>query len=177
MPLPGGSPQPSHLRGLAVEAKHGEMADQALPRNASRPPPSHARASWIPKRGNACSLSPATTPLSGRLSKSAATAASPPSTSGAARAWPVGCWSASTTTASTRRDERGELYHDSEVYDEEAEGLDTLPFLRETIRKADLKDTALLLVTKSAVAAQVWDFGGMVLHRRRPYPDRRRYRL
>ncbi len=52
--------------------------------------------------------------------------------------------------------QRGELYHDAEVYDPEAERLDTLPFLRETIRKADLEDIAVLLVTRSAVAAQIW---------------------
>ncbi len=52
--------------------------------------------------------------------------------------------------------QRGELYHDAEVYDEDAARLDTLPFLRETIRKAQLEDTAVLLVTKSATAAGIW---------------------
>lgn len=52
--------------------------------------------------------------------------------------------------------QRGELYHDPEVYDAAAERLDSLPFLRETLRKADLEDVAVLLITKSATAAALW---------------------
>ena len=59
--------------------------------------------------------------------------------------------------------QRGELYHDPEVYDAAAERLDSLPFLRETLRKADLEDVAVLLITKSATAASLWQIpAGMV---------------
>lgn len=50
----------------------------------------------------------------------------------------------------------GELYHDPELYDAAAERLDSLPFLRETLRKADLEDVAVVIVAKSAVAAALW---------------------
>ncbi len=52
--------------------------------------------------------------------------------------------------------QQGQLYHDPEVFDPDAERLDTLPWLRDTIRKAKLEDTAILLVTTSARAAEVW---------------------
>ena len=52
--------------------------------------------------------------------------------------------------------QRGELYHDPEVFDGEAERNDTLPFLRDTIRRADLEDVSILLITKSAKAAEIW---------------------
>jgi predicted O-methyltransferase YrrM len=59
--------------------------------------------------------------------------------------------------------QRGEQYHDPEVYDPNAEGLDTLPFLRETLRKAGLEEVAILLVTRSARAADIWKVpAGMV---------------
>ncbi len=59
--------------------------------------------------------------------------------------------------------QRGELYHDPEVYDADAERLDSLPFLRETLRKADLEDTVLVFVARSARAADLWKVpAGMV---------------
>ncbi len=59
--------------------------------------------------------------------------------------------------------QRGELYHDEEVYNPAAQRNDTLPFLRETIRKADLEDVAILLITKSTKAAEIWKIpAGMV---------------
>ncbi len=59
--------------------------------------------------------------------------------------------------------QQGELYHDPEVFDAEAKRNDTLPFLRDTIRRADLEDVAMLLVTKSAAAAAIWTIpAGMV---------------
>ncbi len=59
--------------------------------------------------------------------------------------------------------QQGELYHDPEVFDEEAQGLDTLPFLRDTIRRAGLEDVAVLMVARSATAAGLWTIpAGMV---------------
>jgi len=49
--------------------------------------------------------------------------------------------------------QRGELYHDPDLYDEEAGRLDSLRFLRDTIRRAGLEDTAVLMVTASKTAA------------------------
>jgi predicted O-methyltransferase YrrM len=51
--------------------------------------------------------------------------------------------------------QRGELYHDPEVYDEEAGRLDSLRFLRDTIRRAGLEQTAVIMVTTSAKAAEL----------------------
>jgi predicted O-methyltransferase YrrM len=50
----------------------------------------------------------------------------------------------------------GEEYHDPEIFDREAGAIDSLPMLRRTIRDAGLEDTALLLVARSTVAAEVW---------------------
>jgi hypothetical protein len=59
--------------------------------------------------------------------------------------------------------QRGEEYHDPDVYDENAGSLDTLPFLRETLRHADLESVAILLVARSAAAAAIWTVpAGMV---------------
>jgi predicted O-methyltransferase YrrM len=49
--------------------------------------------------------------------------------------------------------QRGELYHDPEVYDADAEMVDSLRFLRDTIRRAKLADTAVVMVTASRTAA------------------------
>ena len=49
--------------------------------------------------------------------------------------------------------QRGELYHDPEVYDADAGQVDSLRFLRDTIRRARLEDTAVVMVTTSAKAA------------------------
>ncbi len=53
--------------------------------------------------------------------------------------------------------QRGELYHDADVFDDDAGMMDTLPFLRDAIRRADLEDVAILLVAKSAHAAALID--------------------
>lgn len=59
--------------------------------------------------------------------------------------------------------QRGEEYHDPDVYDESAGSLDTLPFLRRTLRHADLENVAILLVARSAAAAAIWNVpAGMV---------------
>jgi predicted O-methyltransferase YrrM len=50
----------------------------------------------------------------------------------------------------------GELYHDPEVFDSAAERVDTLPFLRETIRRADLEDVAIPVVARSVTFARLW---------------------
>src|SRR6188508_1414785 len=42
--------------------------------------------------------------------------------------------------------QRGEEYHDPELYDAEAERIDTLHELRRTLRRAGLEDVAVLLV-------------------------------
>jgi predicted O-methyltransferase YrrM len=47
----------------------------------------------------------------------------------------------------------GELYHDPDVFDAKAGRMDTLPWLRETIRRAGLDDSVVLVVAKSARAA------------------------
>ena len=52
--------------------------------------------------------------------------------------------------------QRGEEYHDAELFDSTAAQLDTLPALRQTIRNANLEDTAVLMVTSSATAASLW---------------------
>jgi len=49
----------------------------------------------------------------------------------------------------------GELYHDADLYDARAGRLDSLPFFRETLRRAGLEDTVVLMVTRSARAASL----------------------
>jgi predicted O-methyltransferase YrrM len=56
----------------------------------------------------------------------------------------------------SEENQRGELYHDPEVFDAVAERVDTLPFLRETIRRADLEDVAIPVVARSATFARFW---------------------
>jgi predicted O-methyltransferase YrrM len=52
----------------------------------------------------------------------------------------------------------GELYHDADLYDADADRLDSLHTLRKTLREAELEDTVALMVTTSAGAAAL--FGG-----------------
>lgn len=52
--------------------------------------------------------------------------------------------------------QRGEEYHDPDLYDAEAGRMDTLRELRRTLRLADLESTAALLVTSSTTASQIW---------------------
>lgn len=47
----------------------------------------------------------------------------------------------------------GEEYHDPDLYDPEADAMDSLRVIRRTIRAAGLEDTAMLLVSTSAAAA------------------------
>ena len=52
--------------------------------------------------------------------------------------------------------QRGEEYHDPALYDAEAQRMDSLHELRRTLRRAELEDHAVLLVTSSQRAARVW---------------------
>lgn len=47
-------------------------------------------------------------------------------------------------------------YHDPEIWDEAAGAVDTLPFFRETIRKAGLEGTVVPIVGRSIDIAQRW---------------------
>ncbi|MEL6753283.1 MAG: class I SAM-dependent methyltransferase, partial [Pseudomonadota bacterium] len=47
-------------------------------------------------------------------------------------------------------------YFDPEVWDEEAEAVDTLPFFRETIRRAGLEGTVFAMVGRSIDIARRW---------------------
>lgn len=47
-------------------------------------------------------------------------------------------------------------YHDAELWDHEAGAMDTLPFLRRTLRQAGLEDTVIPVVGRSAVIAKAW---------------------
>ncbi|MEL6664238.1 MAG: class I SAM-dependent methyltransferase, partial [Pseudomonadota bacterium] len=47
-------------------------------------------------------------------------------------------------------------YFDPEVWDEEAEAVDTLPFFRETIRRAGLEGTVVAMVGRSIDIAHRW---------------------
>jgi predicted O-methyltransferase YrrM len=50
----------------------------------------------------------------------------------------------------------GEEYHDPTLFDAEAQRMDSLHELRRTLRRAELEDTAVLLVARSQDAARVW---------------------
>ena len=47
-------------------------------------------------------------------------------------------------------------WHDAELWDDEADAMDTLPFLRRTLRRADLEDTVIPVVGKSVKIAASW---------------------
>lgn len=50
----------------------------------------------------------------------------------------------------------GEEYHDAELLDGRAGAMDSLPALRRTVREAGLEQTAVLMVTSSLIAAELW---------------------
>ncbi|MCX6006608.1 MAG: class I SAM-dependent methyltransferase [Chloroflexi bacterium] len=50
----------------------------------------------------------------------------------------------------------GQLYFDPEIYDERKGEIDSFPLLRETLRKAELENTVVPMVTWSKVAARNW---------------------
>ncbi|HAM47276.1 MAG TPA: hypothetical protein DIT40_09245 [Alphaproteobacteria bacterium] len=47
-------------------------------------------------------------------------------------------------------------YHDTDLWDKAADAMDTLPFLRRTLRAARLEETVIPLVTRSTLAARFW---------------------
>lgn len=47
-------------------------------------------------------------------------------------------------------------YHDTELWDDEGQAMDTLPFLRETLRRAGLEDTVIPVIGRSATVARYW---------------------
>lgn len=52
--------------------------------------------------------------------------------------------------------QRGEAYHDGDLFDAEAGALDSLPHLRRTLRAAGLEETTFVAVARSAVVARLW---------------------
>lgn len=48
-------------------------------------------------------------------------------------------------------------YHDADLWDAAADAMDTLPFFRDTIRRAQLEDTVVAIVTQSRLAARHWN--------------------
>ncbi|MBR7620136.1 class I SAM-dependent methyltransferase [Phenylobacterium sp. 20VBR1] len=47
-------------------------------------------------------------------------------------------------------------YHDAQLWDEAANAMDTLPFLRTTLRRAGLEDVVFPVVGRSALIAKAW---------------------
>ncbi|MFD3265828.1 class I SAM-dependent methyltransferase [Phenylobacterium ferrooxidans] len=47
-------------------------------------------------------------------------------------------------------------YHDAELWDDAANAIDTLPFLRTTLRRAGLEDVVFPVVGRSALIAKAW---------------------
>lgn len=47
-------------------------------------------------------------------------------------------------------------YHDAELWDDEADAMDTLPFLRRTLRRAGLEENVIPVVGRSATIAAAW---------------------
>jgi predicted O-methyltransferase YrrM len=52
--------------------------------------------------------------------------------------------------------QRGEAYHDADLYDADAGAMDSLPHLRRTLRAADLEQTTVVVVARSTTAARLW---------------------
>ncbi|MBU4130903.1 MAG: class I SAM-dependent methyltransferase [Proteobacteria bacterium] len=50
----------------------------------------------------------------------------------------------------------GEEYFDPELFDERTGGVNTLPFLRETLKKTKLEDTVIPIVSASVVVGKMW---------------------
>jgi MMP 1-O-methyltransferase len=50
----------------------------------------------------------------------------------------------------------GQLYFDPEIYDDRKGEIDSFPLLRETLRKAELENTVVPMITWSEVAARNW---------------------
>jgi len=50
----------------------------------------------------------------------------------------------------------GEEYFDPDLYDKRTCGINTFPFFRETLKKTDLEDTVIPIVSTSSVAGKMW---------------------
>lgn len=50
----------------------------------------------------------------------------------------------------------GQLYFDPEIYDEKTGEVNSLPYLRATLKKAELEETVVPMVTRSKTAARNW---------------------
>lgn len=50
----------------------------------------------------------------------------------------------------------GQLYFDPEIYDERSHCIDSLPLLRETLKRAGLEDTVVPMITTSKAASRNW---------------------
>jgi len=48
-------------------------------------------------------------------------------------------------------------HHDPDTWDTRASAMDTMPFFRDTLRRAQLEDTVVAIVTKSRLAARHWN--------------------
>ncbi len=48
-------------------------------------------------------------------------------------------------------------YHDAELWDANAEAMDTMPHFRATLRRAQLEDTVIPIVARSTVVARHWN--------------------
>ncbi|MFZ5930810.1 MAG: class I SAM-dependent methyltransferase [Pseudomonadota bacterium] len=48
-------------------------------------------------------------------------------------------------------------HHDPDTWDARAGAMDTMPFFRDTLRRAQLEDTVIAIVTKSRLAARYWN--------------------
>ncbi len=48
-------------------------------------------------------------------------------------------------------------HHDPDTWDARAGAMDTMPFFRDTLRRAQLEDTVVAIVTKSRLAARYWN--------------------
>ena len=48
-------------------------------------------------------------------------------------------------------------HHDTDLWDTRANAMDTMPFFRDTIRRAQLEDTVVAIVTRSRLAARHWN--------------------
>ncbi len=48
-------------------------------------------------------------------------------------------------------------HHDPDTWDARVDAMDTMPFFRSTIRRAQLEDTVIAIVTKSRLAARHWN--------------------
>jgi predicted O-methyltransferase YrrM len=56
----------------------------------------------------------------------------------------------------SEENQRGELYHDPDLYDSEVGRMDTLPHLRRTIHAAGLEAVVIVVVSQSADLARLW---------------------